>query len=193
VQLLPVGGQTRSKVVDVITDTLLQQLLHNIIHSWSAWQTLFLAFKVGVMPQITSMLRSRTSYAMVILLLDIVACMCKQASNGMQQHLAAACVGRQHCAHTHNPAANATKHALWFPLFPLLQADAIAQAQQVQITGPLPNIATYCIYGNGVATPRTLKFNATFKAGEIAELPTASTNTTGDQVVAFASLSLCDK
>jgi hypothetical protein len=74
-----------------------------------------------------------------------------------------------------------------------LQADAFAQLQQVQITGALPNITTYCIYGNGVATPRTLKFNATFKAGDIAELPTASTSTTGDKVVAFASLRLCDK
>jgi hypothetical protein len=74
-----------------------------------------------------------------------------------------------------------------------MQADAITQAQQVQITGPIPNITTYCIYASGVATPRTLKFSARFEKGKVAKLPTASVNVAGDQVIPLSSLSLCDQ
>jgi hypothetical protein len=75
-----------------------------------------------------------------------------------------------------------------------MQADAYTSSQQVAITGPLPNnITTYCIYGTAMRTPRTLKYSKAFVSGDQAELPTASFNTTGDQVVALSSLSLCDK
>lgn len=75
----------------------------------------------------------------------------------------------------------------------LLQADAYEDAQQVQITGPLPNgIATYCIYGEGIRTPASLRYASAFKAG-IADLPTTSGTTMGDTVVTLSSLSLCDK
>jgi hypothetical protein len=75
----------------------------------------------------------------------------------------------------------------------LMQADAYTSAQQVAITGPLPNnITTYCIYGSAVKTPRTLKYSKAFVSGQIAEVPT-SIDTPGDSVVALSSLSLCDK
>jgi hypothetical protein len=77
---------------------------------------------------------------------------------------------------------------------PCVQADAYAQLQQLPFTGPLPNNrTTYCIYGSGVRTPRSLTYLKDFVSDELAEVPTASFNTTGDQVVTLSSLSLCDK
>jgi hypothetical protein len=75
-----------------------------------------------------------------------------------------------------------------------LQARTVSQTRTLDklVTGPIPGVDVYCMYGSNLTTVQQLVFNVALSKN-IAPLPSSYLYGRGDSVVPFDSLRLCDR